>query len=134
MKYNIKPSPILAFKQGLSDEEFDDLSLLYLDMTKVFNAMQDCDPLTEDGVSALIEFAKEVSALEVKMQLQWKFIKRSDFDSDALFDKQCSKWMSYWFIEPHCECPTRDNNERVGTGYFIINGGCPIHGGYNNEN
>ena len=118
-KYNFKPSLALAETQGLSSDEFETLSELYIDMSQVFNDMQECDPLTEDGVSALIEFAKEISAIEVEMQLQWKFIKRSDFDSDEQFDEQCTKWMSYWFIAPHCECPTMDNNERVGTDILL---------------
>ena len=31
-----------------------------------------------------------------------------------------------WHL-PHCICPKMDNDDAFGTGYYVVNEGCPIH-------
>lgn len=52
---------------------------------------------------------------EYRLQALWNFTADSNFHS-------------YWFKMPHCTCPYMDNQERIGTGMFIISGDCPLHG------
>lgn len=56
-----------------------------------------------------------VQKIEFKLQRLWGF-------------KQDPNFHSWFFRIPGCTCPKMDNQERIGTGYFIRTLDCPFHG------
>ena len=44
-----------------------------------------------------------------------------------------SKYSRFW-LDKGCTCPKMDNEDRFGTGYFIINLECPIHSSFCKSN
>ncbi len=62
----------------------------------------------------------QYTQVEFDLQELWKF--RKD-----------RKFHRFW-NRPQCGCPTMDNEDAYPTGYYVISGGCKIHGGVNNAN
>jgi len=58
--------------------------------------------------------SKIITELDFKLQEAW------GFDRNARMHR-------FWEL-PGCSCPQMDNEERLGTGFHIIDGLCPIHG------
>jgi len=70
---------------------------------------------TNDAYS-LKALALLMQRLEFKLQQYWKF-------------KPDARKHYLWLYLPKCSCPKSDNRERIGTGSFIIDQECPLHGG-----
>lgn len=65
-------------------------------------------------VSDLKECDKLCTGIEFELQELW------GFPMDIKYHK-------FW-ERPRCKCCKMDNEERAGTGYYIINENCPLHG------
>ena len=66
------------------------------------------------GSDVLKTYAKLITEVEFKLQDAWGFPRNNDYHR-------------FWDL-PGCKCPKMDNDDRWPTGYYVINGDCPIHG------
>lgn len=99
----------LAEKQGLTQDEFDELTHLYHQMKLLINLL-DVES-TEEETQKLVQELRDV---EGKIQQQWKFPLNDTFHY-------------FTFLTKRCICPKMDNMDRRGTSYKIYTLGCPIH-------
>lgn len=97
----------LADKRGLSEAEKVALDVLYQKMYDVLRRPLFYFNEYKDAVNY-------VEAIEVVLQSVWKF----DYNPN---------YQTYRFEFVDCICPKLDNQERVGTGMFIYDEGCPVH-------
>lgn len=82
---------------------------LHIEKYKVFIRMnKSTKPFT------LQKLAKEVTAIEFKLQDAWGFPQNEN--------------MHRWFDIPKCLCPKMDNANLLKTEYKIYDKNCPIHG------
>lgn len=98
----------LAKRQDLSEETIANIESLHLKRKDYYNRMKiapDCD---------LKEWDRLCEMLEYKLQELWGFPRNS-------------RYHKFW-ERPRCECCKMDNEDRFGTGYYIINENCPLHG------
>ena len=102
-------NPNLCKKQGLTQENLDELKALHLRVQGVLEAMEATDDKAE-----LQSLNKGWKCLQFELQRVWKFEQNAQFH--------------HWYLVPKCRCPKLDNAERWGTAYAITSGGCPIHG------
>lgn len=109
-KLELYLSPHLAVKQNLNIEDLETIRKVHIKRLKLFEKIE-----SENDIVKLRKLADKVTEIEFELQDAWKF------DRDA-------KFHSWWFNAPKCTCPKLDNNERIGTGTFIINGNCLLHG------
>jgi len=99
----------LANRQGLTQDEFDELTHLYHQMKLLINLL-DVES-TEEETQKLVQELRDV---EGKIQQQWKFPLNDTFHY-------------FTFLTKRCICPKMDNMDRRGTSYKIYTLGCPIH-------
>jgi len=113
-KYTFNVS--LAHKRGLTKIEMDELQKLYNKVEEIFEVQRAyIDEDIKPEPSLLQSWDEMLHDIEFKMQELWKFEKDESYHH-------------YWFEQPFCSCPKMDNHERIGTGDFIINCNCPVHG------
>lgn len=105
----------LLKRQKVSDDNIQKILKHYYQIDMLFEECETMDVYIPDDVEYLKNRAKELEQIEFSLQEAWNFTQDRDFHS-------------YWWRIPHCTCPEMDNRERVGTGMFIIDGDCPIHG------
>lgn len=67
-----------------------------------------------DDPTEMKEYAKQLTALEFKLQELWGFPKDQKFHR-------------FWET-PKCTCAKMDNEDAYPTGYYSINSQCPLHG------
>jgi hypothetical protein len=108
-------NPQLIAKMKVSLANLECIKALHLRRYHIFDEMRTLDEESMGYKKIARPMLKELTQIEFDLQEAWGFPKDSNFHR-------------FWDI-PGCTCPTIDNNERIGTGYFIINGGCPLHGG-----
>lgn len=109
-KLELYLSPNLAVKQNLDIDDLENIKKIHINRLTLFDKIE-----AESNISKLHKLADELTEIEFKLQDAWKF------DRDASFH-------SWWFQSPKCTCPKLDNQERIGTGYFIVNESCLLHG------
>jgi hypothetical protein len=109
MKFN----QALVKKQGLTSEDTDLLKEIYKTMFALFDHMSSLDP-TKD-IDELQKCVISLELTEFYLQRTWKFSEDRNFHT-------------WWYKAPHCSCGLLDNQDRVGTSYRVIDGGCPLHG------
>lgn len=100
----------LLEKQNITTGGLDKLKELHTKRYRLVDAMEETD-----DVNLLKFFDNCITLIDFELQETWGFEKDSKFHR--------------WFELPKCRCPVMDNLDRLGTGYHIINGSCPIHGG-----
>jgi hypothetical protein len=91
-------------------DNLDEIKTCHEAKLTIYSAIDDIDNPVE-----LREYAKQLTALEFKLQFLW------GFPIDANFHR-------FWDT-PKCTCPQMDNDDWYGTSMSYINGDCPIHGG-----
>ncbi len=107
-----KLNEALATKQGISEQQRDNLQALYKDLDELFEEANN-DKNLDKNAKAYVDILTE---LEYALQDNW------NFDRDALKH-------TYWNKFGACRCPQMDNAERFGFPK-IISGDCPYHGGF----
>ena len=100
-------NPRLAEKRGISKE-----TLAKIEHLHSYRNHLDKDRL--EGKLSRDEYLKLWAANEYDLQELWGFPRDASMHA-------------FWNSE-YCTCPKMDNRERVGTGYFIYNKDCPLHG------
>lgn len=107
-RYNLNES--LAISQGLCQENFDKLILLYDDLKDIIKKIE-----SESETEIIKKLVVQIIELEYTIQETWKFERNAD--------------MHYFtFIPRTCKCPKLDNMDYRGTPYRLYNTDCPIHG------
>jgi hypothetical protein len=102
----------LVKELGITYEKVSKIAELHVKRIDIFNRMEALNP--EKDYDQLRELAGLLPEIEYQLQALW------GFPCDSRYHK--------WFTVPHCTCPKHDNLDRIGTGHFIINKDCPIHG------
>ena len=97
----------LAKSRGLDKDTIKEIESLHSLRNKYYKEM------VEEGVD-LKRYDSLCTELEFELQTLWGFERNFNYHR-------------FW-ERPHCKCPRIDNEERLGTGYFIINNYCPLHG------
>ena len=105
----------LIEKQGLFENDIQELTKLHTLKDELFETMEGLDPNKEKDLKQLRMFVKLLQSLEFDMQRVWKF------DPNA-------NMHSWWFKAPHCKCPFMDNQDMLGTKYRVHVKDCPLHG------
>ena len=101
---------------GLSDESIEKLEILYKSLNSIFKEQEEYLKNDKEITSKKAEqWDRHIREIENEMQETWGFGKNSNMHH-------------YWFEQPACQCPERDNWERIGIEERIINEYCPIHG------
>jgi len=101
-------SKILIEKQKLTHQDINVLDCLHLLKDYLFNE-------SLNSLNSIEEYNQKMINLESAMQYMWKF------DTNP-------KYHTHWFLDPKCTCSKQDNMDRQGTGYYIVNQSCPLHG------
>jgi hypothetical protein len=104
-------NPNLAQQQELTDLQIDQLKDLHIIRMQLYERI---DYFLEADPNHIPALLIEYTSGEYEMQRLWGFPEDSNYHR-------------FWDI-PACACPKMDNNERVGTEYTVISGGCPLHG------
>ena len=99
----------LVASQGVDDESLKKILKAHKDKMRIFYKMEETDES-----STLKVLNGEIKKLEFKLQSLW------GFPQDVNFHR-------FWEV-PKCQCPEMDNEDAYPTGYYVISGGCPIHG------
>lgn len=100
----------LVEKQRRTEEDIVKIKALHVERLKIENKMQKLDPKQVEQLRDLNELWTDN---QFELQKAWGFPRNSNMHRR-------------WSV-PHCTCPKFDNDERLGTGAYIINGNCPIH-------
>lgn len=103
----------LILKQGISQQNVDNIVELHNQRLRLFDAMRGAEPV--DDKCGMFVCCNHLTEIEYRLQANWGF-------------EQNEKFHSWWFMMPHCTCPQMDNMDMVGTKYSNIGLACPIHG------
>ena len=103
----------LAQKQCITTMGLVSLKVVHKERYRYIKKMAACSP---DEKEVLRWLAGKITELDRELQKLWSFPVDDNYHR--------------WWEVPHCSCPDLDNRENYGTMYRIINGNCPIHGGY----
>lgn len=98
----------LIAQQGLTQAEVDHLKKLHLQRMEIEERL---DAATD--TKTIQEVFVEWTSNQFALQRGWGFPEDARYHPSHRLSK--------------CSCPTADNDERIGTDYFITNEGCPIH-------
>jgi hypothetical protein len=112
--YVIMLNKHLIREKNISDETLNNIKRVHHEKLFLFTEMD-----KTDNVETLRSYAKMITKLEFELQELWCFPK------DIKFHK-------FWEL-PKCKCPKMDNDDAWGSGYYIVSGQCPIHGGCKNN-
>ncbi len=101
----------LARKQGLSDTA--------LEAIKAYHILREAhiEELVETPIQEkkkLKQIGNNLTQIEFSLQKLWKF-------------KKDRSYHRFWHL-PKCSCPKMDNDDYLGTGYFLITSNCILHG------
>lgn len=101
----------LAEQQGLSAEDINDLKTLHKARHEIEDKMA---ALTvENDTDILKSLFHEWRNNAFHLQKIWGFLQDSMWHRD--------------YTLPHCRCPVMDNDDRLGTPFRVITGGCIYH-------
>jgi len=109
-KLSLYLSPHLAIKNDLGIKDLKKIRRIHIKRLRLFDEIE-----SESDVTKLHELANDLEKIEYELQKAWKLNLDSNFHS-------------WWFRAPKCTCPKLDNKERIGTGLFIIDRKCLLHG------
>ena len=98
----------LVQKQSVSSENLKKIIKLHQDRYEIFHLMNAMDPETDK--EELQECYKELTELEFNLQELW------GFEKDKMYHR-------FW-NQPHCSCPSMDNDESYPYGPYYISKGC----------
>ena len=104
--------PFLVEKQGLNQEQVDDVKALQLNRARIEAAIKVLDPVVNLNMIKIMFSEWQIN--EGKLQQAWGF------------EYSPKYWATHRI--PHCICPKMDNDERIGTDMQVYVVGCPIHG------
>lgn len=99
----------LIKRQGLGVADVKGIIQLHRDRDNLHKQMED-----ESNPDKLKALAKKLVNLDKKLSKLWRF----KYDPNKY---------RFWRI-PKCKCPKMDNEDEYPSGYYVISGGCPIHG------
>lgn len=110
----VKLSQELIEKQELHEGDIEKLLILHKKKMIIEEEMRKLsDPdMAERGT--LRKYDKKLTQIEFALQAVWGF-------------PQDENYHKFW-ERPHCKCPQMDNDDRYPTGFYVINGECPLHG------
>lgn len=112
-KCEIKLNSNLLMKQGVPLAAEDALVVLHTLLDEI--------KTNPDGYGTPLQVLELVKCMEYTMQSLWRF-------------PLSSKHHIHQFYIEKCLCPKIDNWDRIGSGYFIYNKGCPYHGAMLKQN
>jgi hypothetical protein len=98
----------LVEKQQLDAASVERLKELHVQKYRLFKKMEQTD-----DVNTLRSLHKQLVENNSQLQVVWRFAVDSN-------------WYKFW-EEPGCLCPKLDNNDAYSSGYYLVNGSCPIH-------
>jgi hypothetical protein len=101
-------------ERGLTVDDIKQLIKLHTEKEWLYEKMRGLNPDNSEDLDILLSSASVCTVIEFMLQDVWKF------ERDIRFHK-------FWET-PHCACPKLDNMDAWGTGYYIIENRCPIHG------
>lgn len=105
-------NPLMLDKQNCWDK-LEDIKHLH-EVKYLLMVEMDSSNSSGMGSDVLKTYAKLITEVEFKLQDAWGFPRNNDYHR-------------FWDL-PGCKCPKMDNDDRWPTGYYVINGDCPIHG------
>ena len=110
--YNGKP--IYRLNSNLLDRQkcWDNVEMikaLHVEKLKVYDVIKNTD-----DKEVLKNCAGKITEIEFMLQSKW------NFPEDARFHR-------FWDT-PKCICAKIDNNDSYPSGYYSVNGSCPLHG------
>lgn len=106
-----KINQALVKRQGIGDERLAKIQALH---ERRYLLIQEMEQLPRESGFLLKIGAEAITEIDYELQELWGFERNREYHR-------------FWEL-PHCTCPKMDNNERYGTGMYIINQDCPIHG------
>lgn len=107
--YKMTANKKLIEERDISSEVKEMIDFFHINRDNIFKLMRKIDDR-----AILRQLDCLLDQLEATLQTLWGF-------------PVDDRYYMFW-LRPKCECPIMDNNERYPTGYYVINGGCPIHG------
>lgn len=98
----------------------------FLDRTKTWDNV---DAIKEKfrvkfGVMETLKNTEDVQ----EMRVLDKKLEDIEYEIQELFKFPRDKNYHRFWERPHCACPKMDNQDNWGTGHYIINQSCPLHG------
>jgi len=111
---NAKGEPILRLnqrlitQQGLTQEQVDKIKELHMERLSIEKQLEEAHRV--EDIKAIFGYWTDC---EYRLQDAW------GFPRDA-------NWHPSHHL-PHCVCPKMDNDDAIGTGYFVRVQGCAIH-------
>lgn len=100
----------LAIKQNLDFDDIQKIKGVHIKLLELFDEIKN-----EQDPVKLKELASQIEDIEYELQDAWKF-------------ERDSRFHSWWFQAPKCECPYLDNLDLIGSGQRIISAHCPLFG------
>lgn len=97
----------LAQERNLTEENINKINELHLLREKVEKNM------AKASVEELPAYDKRLDEIEYQLQDLWGFGRNSSF-------------IKFW-ERPLCRCPTLDNKDSYGFGYYTYSSTCPVH-------
>lgn len=80
-------------------------------------------------INIMLENAVDDKAKPEVIQVLSGLLSQTEFALQTLWELPVNtKWHSYWLKNERCTCPRLDNYEQMGSGDFIYDMTCPIHG------
>jgi hypothetical protein len=107
-KIILKLNQRLIKKQGLSQEQVNKIKELHVERINIEDQLASAHRV--EDIKAIFGYWQDC---QYRLQDAWGFPRDANFHHSHRL--------------PHCACPKLDNDERIGTGYFIRVQGCFIH-------
>lgn len=107
--HNLQLNTGLIIQKNMVQKQVDILLQLHKDRFDIEDSMTKSNDVGELGI-----LAEYWHMNQCQLQEAWGFTISRDYHS-------------FWLM-PKCSCPILDNKERLGTGNFIIDKDCLIHG------
>ena len=100
----------LIIQKGLNDDQITHILKLHELKLAIFYMME-----KKEDSEELKSLADRVTQVEYRLQDAWGFPRNIDYHR-------------FWEM-PKCTCPKMDNDDAWPSGHYVINFGCPVHGG-----
>ena len=102
----------LIKSKGLSEATVKAILKVHHTRLKTRYHMSQMNPLEE--YEKLIKANQTIKECDITLQDLWGFEENEDY-------------FRFWEV-PYCLCPKLDNEDAYPTGYYVVNGNCPVHG------